>query len=458
MQSEWLSRRPIPTIFVLALVIHALLFLYDCSVGFAPFVQGDRSYVRFEIMQEVLAALPAGGVRTLAYSGVIPGEFLFQLPFYVIAGKAGVVLFQIALTILSVIAVAKIATSLFGWRYAAFTAGLAYLLLPQNLVFAHQMVTEATATPFCVFFLYCMHRYLKGGELRHAIYGGIWLGLAIFIRPSLALVIPALLGFCAYYRIFKLYRPSKGLPFACAIAVLPLAVWMAIFTSVTGHVGYTNGVANLGWNLRSKTFLAANAYGFEKPKEVKRFKDYEDLYADSDGISVGRFFTIAREHPVAFIKAALTDAAIVFGKGNSTKLTVDYFGIARDSNIKDWRNVLEEKGASGLIRWAMARVDMLAVFAFEVLWSIVVLVASLTAIALTIIWLAASRRLLPCTTAKEFGFLLIVASLLISVLASAEMVDRAQARLRHPAEAAMILLLGYVSPLRKRINNRKRSS
>ncbi len=449
MKKEWLANYPLRVLLVLAVLIHGLLLCYDISIDFAPFVHGDRSFVRFEIMQHVVQSLSGDGLGALVHSGVIPGEFLFQLPAYMLAGKAGVVLFQIALTILSVIALAKLAGSLFSWRYAAFTAGLVYLLVPQNLVFAHQFVTEATSVPFCIFFLYSMHTYLKGGNIRNAVIGGGWLGLAIFIRPSLLLVIPVLLGFCVLYRITKVYRPTKGVPIACAIAALPLALWIAIFTTATGHVGYTTGVANLGWNLRSKTFLAAEMNGFEKPNEVKQFKDYDSLYADSNGISVSRFLAIAREHPAAYIKAAITDVAIVFGKGNTTKLTVDYFGIARDSNIKDWRNVLESQGVKALGKWAVARADMLAVTAIEIIWSLVTSVTSFVVILLLVVWLVLPSRLAARATPSEFGLMLIMASLLVSVLLSAEMVDRAQARLRNPAEGAVILLLGYALSLRK---------
>jgi hypothetical protein len=46
---------------------------------------------------------------------------------------------------------------------------------------------------------------------------------------------------------------------------------------------------------------------------------------------------------------------------------------------------------------------------------------------------------------SDFGFVLMLTALLAAVFCSAQVVDQAQGRLRHPAEAALMLLLGYAA-------------
>ncbi|RYG35869.1 MAG: hypothetical protein EON93_05955 [Burkholderiales bacterium] len=182
-----------------AIGLHLALFVYDVIVGFAPFLQGDRAWDRMAILQNMLKAPAGEWLKAAVNATVVPGEYLFQIPVYLIAGTGGVVLLQVVLTVLSVGCVAAIGRNLFSWRFAGLAAALVYMLVPQNIVYPHQFVTEAISTPFCVFFLYFMVRYLKQGTWTLALYAGLCLGIAIFSRPSLALVIVGLTGLCLLY-------------------------------------------------------------------------------------------------------------------------------------------------------------------------------------------------------------------------------------------------------------------
>jgi hypothetical protein len=208
-----------------------------------------------------------------------------------------------------------------------------------------------------------------------------------------------------------------------------------MFTAQTGHLGYNNGSANLGWNLRSKALITERANGIKPPA---------DLLADDGSISVSRFLDEVGSHKAAFAKAVVLDAVTVFARGNSTKISVDYLGLDRDPG--GWRQKLiyaqdakqsprnQATNPVYLIEGVASLVTALF-FAF-CFWQ-----------AAQIGWTMARARVAP---SPEFTFLTIIASAwLINVFISAQIVNEAQGRLRNPAEAAFILFAAMALASRK---------
>ena len=75
MKKEWLANYPLRVLLVLAVLIHGLLLCYDISIDFAPFVHGDRSFVRFEIMQHVVQSLSGDGLGPVGLTqGINDGD------------------------------------------------------------------------------------------------------------------------------------------------------------------------------------------------------------------------------------------------------------------------------------------------------------------------------------------------------------------------------------------------
>ena len=133
----------------------------------------------------------------------------------------------------------------------------------------------------------------------------------------------------------------------------------------------------------------------------------------------------------------MLDTAVVFGRGNSTKFTVDYLGIARDE--KNWREQVlydrsSEQPAAKFLRPHVV---------IEVLLSALTLAVSLVCLVYLAYELFGNG-----TDPSEFVrrqrvvFAALSASLIAHAFLSAQLVDQSQGRLRNPAEGAMIIAAG----------------
>lgn len=276
-----------------------------------------------------------------------------------------------------------------------------------------------------------------------AFLAGLMLGVAIFVRPPLLLIAPALLAVHVLYRRYFWSGALRAAALLACFALLPMAIWTAAFTSHTGHFGYTSGVANFGWNLRSKVFLVHERNSLEQPEALKQFHSYGDLYSVSGGISVGQFLVHASEHPLLFAEAAVSDALIFFARGDASKVLVDYLGLGGNASFKDWRVMWSESGPAGLIEWGLSNIQVTSVVAAEAVLSLLTLVSTLAAVVFCCWCLVRPREVADVIGEDNFALVLMLTALLAAVFCSAQVVDQAQGRLRHPAEAGLMLLLGY---------------
>lgn len=425
-EGSWLSRLT-GTQAVLGAValIHILMFVYDEYTGFQAFAWGDRGVERLSVFKSFAQLGDIPLLRAVIDSPVVPGEYLFTIWPWLAFGPAGVVALQILLALVACWMTMKIADQVVPWKAAAPICGLIYALLPQSLAFPHQLVTEAIATPLTVAWLYFMMSAFRSRRLATFIAAGICIGLAIFIRPSTLLMLPITFALALLYAPARseLFRP--GLYVMGILGAAPLLIWAAVFTWQTGHFGYNKGIANLGWNLRNKALITERANGLPPPP---------DLLVPEGGISVGRFFEEAGRHKLPFAKAFLLDAVAVFGRGNSTKMAIDYFGIGRDQ--KEWRQELlydQDPGQGRLMRL------LKPIVVIEALTSLMTVLFSAFCVwqAGRIGWtLLRGSRDLP---QHVVWMTVLTTALMLNVFASAQMVDQAQGRLRNPAEAAMII-------------------
>lgn len=425
-------------------LLHGALLVFDFASGFSPFLRGDRSGSRLSAMQAVLEGGFSRAFSNMLNGDVHPGEYGLQLPWFTIAGAPGVVVFQIALTLIAVYCIWHTVKRTVPWRHAPLCASWAYALTPMNLTFTHQLTTEALATPFGVFFIYYLVRAADTRALKDVLCGGLCLGVVLLIRPGYMVMVPCLIAMGAMFAILRSFSGFKALFIACMVACLALSVWTAAFTVSTGNIGYTNGVANVGWNLRSKVFFVERAAGRPGPPEVARFHDYSELYSAAEAkgkISIPRYLEIASEHPLDYVKAGVLDVGLAFARGGFSKLAVDYAGIARENGIKEWRNILDEGGPGALVSWSLKNVDILAVTAFEMISSLISAGAFSIAAALLVIALLMHKRFAAYAGQPAVMLIIVAAALLATTMFSALVVDRAQPRLRNPADPAILLLV-----------------
>lgn len=434
--ASFFVKNQINTAFWFIILLNAALMYFDFSRHFATFTAGDRAYSRYSAAMGVIGAAGNAVLPAMVHAVVEPGEYLLVIVPLALIGPAGAVLVQIILHAAASRCAAEMGVRLSRLKYAGVLSGFAYGLFTQNLAFAHEFVTEAICAPFCVFFLHAITAFVRRPSPVTILLAGFYIGVAIFSRPSTVLALPVLIIFAlANWRALdKAGQAAAATAFALALA--PLGAWTGVFTASTGHFGYTEGVATLPWNLRSKVFLTETANQLPLSPEVRGFRDYPSLYEDPNGISAARFVTIASHLPVPFAKAALTDTLIAFCRGNSTKLTVDYLGWGDSVALKGWRDVVERNGASGLLRWALANRSSILVSALEVASSIGATATSV----IGVIYILASLPLpghRDRQSAARAGFGVGALSLVLAALLSSQLVDRSQGRLRAISEAAI---------------------
>ncbi|WP_165374866.1 ArnT family glycosyltransferase [Sphingomonas montana] len=420
------------------LLLHLSILPYDIATGFRAFTWGDRGIERLR-MVDGFAHARGSAVAWMTDAPVVPGEYLFAWGPWALAGPIGVILVQILLATIAAWLVARIAGRVVPWPRAALGCGLVYALLPQNIAFPHQLVTEAIATPFCVAWLALLLAAVSGpvrsGRILAFAAAGLCIGIAILIRPVIVAMLPIAYVLTLLVPAARAQLRGPGLYVMATIGLAPLLLWTAIFTAQTGQFGYNKGSANFGWNLRSKALITERANGIAPPA---------DLLPDDGGISAGRFFQEVALHKPAFARAFLLDAVTVFGRGNSTKISVDYLGIDRDPT--GWRQKLLYARDAKASRGSNT---LNPVYVIEGLASL------LTALFFAFCAWQAARigvALVRGTVAlsPECTFLTIVASAwLINVFVSAQIVNEAQGRLRNPAEAAFILFAAMAFALRR---------
>lgn len=424
--------------------VHGLLLIYDIATGFAPFLRGDRSFDRLQGMQEVIDAGFASGFSVLVTGPVHPGEYILQLPLYVLTGPLGVIIFQVALALLSAVCLWKLVERTISHPWAPPIVTLLYALAPMTLTFSHQFTTEAVATPFCIFFLFWTVRALSTKTVGDTVVAGLCLGAVILLRPGYAVIVPALVALGGVLALAGTFKSLGRLTAVCVVAILPLAAWMTVYTTTTGQFGYTSGVATVDWNLRSKVYFVERANGREGPPEVAHITDYDDLWnppESSGGISLGRYLAIASEHPVDYLQAAAVDGALTFLRGGFSKLAVDYLGIGRDTGIKEWRDVYDTGGLPAMFQWAGQNLDILAAAVLEAISSVIAALMFLVALGFAIY--AVFRPHHTSRSIGPSGFTLTILAICVAATAAVSVliVDRAQPRLRNPADPAIILLV-----------------
>jgi 4-amino-4-deoxy-L-arabinose transferase-like glycosyltransferase len=426
-----------------AFLVHLLMLVHDIASQYQSFLWGDRGLDRWQALVGLVQTKPVSYLSYLVEAEVGPGEYIFQLPGYLAGGAAGIIVFQILLSLLAAGCVFKATAILLPWKPAPFICGLLYVLIPQNIVFPHQFVTEAVSTPLCVFFLCLEICSLRRNRLSLALWGGLCFGLAIFVRPSLAIALPPLLLLPTLYSSGHWRKAATRATAICIVASLPMALWVAAFADATGKFGYTSGVANLGWNLRSKVFIVHAGNGLAQPPELERFSNYDQLYNDTAGISVARYLQIVSEHPLLFTKDALVSVGAVLGRGNITKFFVDYLGIARDKNIKKLpMAVLGGGDTAALLTALRGNMDVITMLLLEAVFSAVSLCFIVIAVTFLLFSLIRPRKVTEQIGTVAFRSMLPIASILVAVIASSEIVDAAQARLRNPVEGGLIMLCG----------------
>jgi 4-amino-4-deoxy-L-arabinose transferase-like glycosyltransferase len=332
-------------------ILHGGLFLYDLTHPQA-FLNTDHGSRRLRFIEGMLDSSDSvAELQDFVTSHWIIGDYAFQGVVYAAVGHYGLILFQIAVTILSIYCVYGIALLLSESRKLALVTALVYMLLPHTLVYPHLLSSEAMFVPLVVFSFFFMAHYLLGQQRSLAlVLAGLMIGLATIVRP-VSLFWPVMALAIAVITLRSRFRIGHWSGFLL-VSVLPLLLWMLFMLSSTGEFSMGKGSASLGSNLYTTVEFISETL---PPAERARVQEQYVTYGVRDGrekMGIGQYLRFATEYPVPYLEHQGRAALMFFAKSGINKLTKSYLQVSPQafSEIDDnetrisWRARLEQEG------------------------------------------------------------------------------------------------------------------
>jgi hypothetical protein len=433
--------RPVAnTLLWLYVILHALLIVYDVSQH-DLWLRADRANERVAQMADLSRI--GDWQMQLAYVGhhYVPGDYLIQSILYNVGGLFLLLLAQVALCVLSVVCVYRMACSLLGKsRLSLLTAGL-YALLPQTLIFPHQLSAEAWFVPFVVFSVYYMTRWFSTRATNAAVLSGLYWACATLTRPT---VIPfALLSALAFRR-----GASANSRAAYYLALLiPVVAWVITVHAYTGKLSFGEGTsATTGNNLMLKARFISDPF---PPEAKERAQRHIDPVLDRDRrMTIPEYARFCAEFLGPCAAQVGQDAINFFLKSGIERITLDYLGLipederretqyARPGSPKGWAQVFRDKGAVGAAKFYLERypvvvgTSLLATLAFGML-TFAYMVGAIDALI----------SLMKHKSEDGNPMLALLAIFPIYLFAASSVVSSMQSRHRAAAEFAMLIVAG----------------
>ena len=377
--------------------LHAGMLAYDFAHP-DRFLLADRAVERLDVIRAFAASSDRAA---FVGSHGIPGDWLPHALLWLAGGPYFVIVVQAALAVLSIVWVRELAARAGLGERAAFGAAVLYGLLPQTLVFPHQLATEALFDPLVVL----SFRLGTGGG------AGLALGAATLVRP-ITLAWPLLLA-------FFVKKPFR----LVAAALLPVLAWMLFVLATTGEFSLGRSGHDLGHNLYERMHrMAASLPADERPP------------ARAPGhttAGVGEYLAFSARHPLAAAMHSARDLGTLAVKSGVERLALDYFDAfprARAS-LQDsddgWRSRVEQQGPlRAFASLAAAQPGLVLVSGAGA-----ALFAAFMALALAGAW-----------HGRRNPALVLLAAFVLYIFVTAQAVDAAQSRHRAPAEFALAIL------------------
>jgi hypothetical protein len=426
-------RRIAASLLVLYVMLHAALLTYDLN---HPDVwrKADRANERIDH----IAHFPQhdGWRAQLDYIGHhgAPGDYLMQVALYNLGGLASMLIAQVTLCVLSVVCVHRIASAALGeGRLALLVAGV-YAMLPQTLIFPHQLSAEAWFVPLVVFGFYCLMRWFRTHSPRIALLSGLYWAGATLTRPT---VLPfALLSALA----LRHGCGGRNRTLYCLALMIPIVAWVAMVHTYTGKWSLgENTSASVGSNLLWKARFIADSLPPELREEAQ--ERYTSPVRERDGLMTpAEYAGFCAEYRGPCAAQVGQDALNFFLKSGIERITLDYLGLLNEKDRIETQRAAQDvrtKGALGAAQLyfkrypAVVATSLLAALAFGVI-TFSYLAGAVDAVLGFLKHLTEDRRLMLALLAI-FPPYLFAASLVVSSM---------QSRHRAAAEFAMLILAG----------------
>ncbi len=380
--------------------VHAGLFAYDLAHP-DRFLMADRAGERIEVIRAFQAAPDWAGF--LGSHG-IPGDWLPHALLYSVGGPFFVIAVQIALVLLSIVWVRDLAQRAGLGTRGAFAAAVLYGLLPQTLVFPHQLATEALFDPLVVL----SFRLAIGAA------SGLALGAATLVRP-ITVVWPLIVA--------ALWGNGRRRIAYLAAALAPVLAWMVFVFATTGEFSLGRSGHDLGHNLYERMQRTAAAL----PPSARP----EPRPSGFTTVRLGEYVAFVASHPVAAAMHSARDFATLGVKSGIERLALDYLDafpqtrLSLQDSSDGWRARVEQQGFfHAFAALAASQPGVILVSGLGALLFIVFM-----GFAVAGAWGGRHQRQL-----------MLMAAFVVYIFVTAQAVDAAQSRHRAPAEFALAIL------------------
>jgi hypothetical protein len=318
-----------------------------------------------------------------------------------------------------------------------------YALLPQTLIFPHQLSAEAWFVPLVVFGFYCMTRWFDTRATRPAFLSGLYFAGATLTRPT---VLPFALLFPLALRRGK---NTNRRPRYYLALVIPVVAWVTMVHTYTGKWSLGEGTsASVGNNLMLKARFIADTFPPEAREKAQQ--RYIAPAMNRDGLlPVTEYARFCADYLGPCTSQVGQDALNFFLKSGIERLTLDYLGLlpeqerietqrARPGSPRGWAQEVRSRGALAAAEFYLAKyplvvgTSLLAALAFGLVTLIYVAGAIDALIGLLKHTVEDRRRLMLALLAIYPPYL----------FAASSMVSSMQSRHRAAAEFAMLIVAG----------------
>ncbi len=450
-------RRIAATLLLLYVMLHAALLSYDFSHP-DVWLKADRANERVAQIGEFPQV--NGWRAQFDYVGHhgAPGDYLIQVALYDLGGLASMLLAQVTLCVLSVVCVYRMAGIVLGNGRLPLLVASVYALLPQTLIFPHQLSAEAWFVPLVVFGFYATTRWFSTRAPRTAFLSGLYWAAATLTRPT---VLPfALLSALA------LPRGSGGnsrAPYFLAL-LIPVVVWMITVHAHTGKWSLGEGTsASVGNNLMLKARFISDTFPAEA-REKARQRHIEPARNRDGLLTPLEYARFCADYVGPCTSQVMQDALNFFFKSGIERVTLDYLGLlseqerietqrAHTGSSRGWAQEVRRRGALAAAQSYFAKypvvvgASLLAALAFAIV-TLFYVVGAVDALAGLLKHSVDDRRLI----------LALLAVFPLYLFAASSVVSSMQSRHRAAAEFAMLIVAGNGLQAWKRRSRRYRGS
>jgi len=444
----WLRRGVQAAVLGLFLVLHLCMGLFDAAHP-DVFLKADRAPERARTIAWFSDSISQGAAIDFLASNGNPGDYVPHWVLLSLGGPALVIITQVALILLSGIAVYRLCVLLGLEETAASAGAFVFLLLPHNLVFPHQLLTESLHTPLIILSLLGTVELILLDRASRApgFMAGLMIGVGNLIRP-----VTLLWGPVAALAVLVVQR--KAALWLLAASLLPVLAYMTFMLFAAGEFSTGASKRDASHNLHRRAERVIDAIASADPAAAEAARS-EYLSADGRLSPLG-FAAFSLEYPKASLAHSGRDLFVFASKSGIERVTFDYLGMSSSgrSVIQDpltgWRFQLETNGVLHTLRFLYENAGAVLIISIAgaLLFTLLFVLALVGLIGVVV-----NRSAL--TVRQQMAFAL-VAALPVYMLLFSQVVDAVQSRHRGPAEAA--LLIFAIIGIRTLINLRRNRS